>query len=150
MPPTSWLPAEPAARIPLAKVAIATLAAVVAVVVANAIVFFVADAAGAMPDSVTIEDMNGDQAPIGLAAVVFVSIIATIAAGVVFAVISRVSRRPVRLFAIVATVVFVLTLYPPFTIPDIPADMIVALLAMHVVAYGVGVMTLLRVATRRG
>ncbi len=135
-------------RIPLARVALATIAAVVVVVVANSIVFFIADAAGAFPSDVTMENWEGEEEAIGLGAVIFVSTISMIVAGIVLGVVTLVSRRPQRAFSVIAAIVFLLTLYPPFTIPDAPGDMILALLFMHVVAAGLGVLVLLRVATR--
>lgn len=141
-------PAEPTARIPLSRIAVATIAAVVVVVVANSIVFLLADAVGAFPADITMENVSGDEEAIGLGAVIFISTITMIVAGIILAGISLVSRRPQRAFSVLAAIVFLITLYPPFTIPDAPGDMIVALLLMHVIAAGAGVLVLLRVATR--
>jgi hypothetical protein len=138
---------ETSGRVSLSRVAIATVAALVVVVVANSIVFFLADAAGAFPSDVTMENWEGEEEAIGLGAVIFVSAITMIVAGVVLGVITLVSRRPQRVFSVIAAIVFLLTLYPPFTIPDAPGDMILALLFMHVIAAGVGTLILLRLAT---
>jgi hypothetical protein len=144
----STAPADRSSRIPLSRVAIATIAAVIVVVVANSIVYLLADAAGAFPSDVTMENWNGDQEAIGLGAVIFVSAITMIVAGIVLGIVSLVSRRPQRSFSVIAAIVFVISLYPPFTIPDAPGDMILALLFMHVIAAGAGVLILLRLATR--
>lgn len=146
--PIAMLPEEPTSRIPLTRVLIATIAALVAVVVANAALFYIADALGWFPSDVTIEDMNGDNVPLEIGAIVSVSVISMVAAGVVFALVSRFARRPYRSFAIIAGVVFLLSLYTPFTIPDAPAGMIVSLLLMHVVAAVLGVWVLFRVTAR--
>lgn len=132
-----------ASRIAIGKVAIGTIAGAIAATVANAIVFFIADAAGAFPDDVLVESPGGDPAPTGVGTVIFATMTQLVIAGIVFAVIVRFSDRPIRLFWSVAAVVLVLTLALPFTIDDAPGDMLVALLLMHVLAaiVGVGVMT---------
>lgn len=142
------IPEEPASRIPLKRVLVATIAALAAVVVANSVLFLIADALGWFPSDVTIEDMNGDKVPLEIGAIISVSVMSMVLAGVVFGLISRFARKPYRVFAIVAVVVFLLSLYTPFTIPDAPAGMVASLLLMHLVAAVVGVWTLFRVTAR--
>lgn len=132
-----------APRIALGKVAAGVLAGAIAAAVVNAIVFFIADAAGSFPDDVLVESPGGDPAAIGVGTVIFATLSQLVIAGIVFAVITRFSTRPVRLFWYVAAAVLLLTFALPFTIDDAPGDMVVALLLMHFLAavVGVGVMT---------
>jgi Family of unknown function (DUF6069) len=105
--------------------------AAVAAAVANAIVYFVASALGAMPQDVLVEGSG----PITLEPVVFASVIGAVGAVVVFAIVALLARRrPIQTFNIVAALALVLSFYTPFTIPDAPVAMVVALLLMHMVA----------------
>ena len=98
--------------------------------VANAIVYLVASALGAMPQDV---DANG-QGPITLAVVAVMSAQGAVVAAVVYALVGWFARRPVRVFRIVAVVVLVLSFVTPFTIAGAPVTMVVVLLLMHVIA----------------
>ena len=119
-------------RLPLG----ALLAAVVAVV-ANALIYVVASALGVILQSVVLPaPISG---PLSVGPVVIASIIGTVAAAIVFAVIGVAARRPVRLFRIVATVALVLSLVMPATIPGAPIGMILSLMSMHIVAWAASV-----------
>lgn len=74
-----------------------------------------------------------------LGAVVLFSFVPAILAAGFLALLGRFSGRPFRVFTVVVVVVFVLSLYTPFSIPGAPVSMIVALLLMHVVAAAVTV-----------
>ncbi len=131
-------------RIPLRKIAIATIVAAIAAAIVNAIVFLIADAAGAMPESVKVDNPGGGSSSIELATVVTVTIYPLLLAGVLLAVLARFSKRPLQLFWVISAVVLVLSFFEPFVfLDDAPGDMIAALLTMHVVAavVGVGVIT---------
>ena len=108
---------------------------------ANAVVYLVASAVGAMPQDVVV---NG-QGPITLPVVAATSVFGAVAGTVVYALVGRFARRPVRVFRVVAAVALVLSFVPPFTIPGAPAAMIATLLLMHVVAAAavVGLLTTL-------
>ena len=108
------------------------LAALVAAA-ANAVVYLVAAAAGAMPQDIVV---NG-QGPIALPVVATMSAFGAVAGTVVYALVGRFTRRPVRVFRVVADVALVLSFAGPFTIPGAPAAMIATLLLMHVVAAAV-------------
>ncbi len=138
---------EPAGRIPLTKVLLGTVAAIVAAIVVNVIVFFIADVAGAFPDDFRFEAPGGGETTMGLGNVMFSTISYLVIGGVVFAIISRLSSRPVRTFLIVAAVALILSFITPFTIPDAPGGMVAALLVMHVLTAVVAVWVMLRVAT---
>ena len=104
--------------------------AAVAAAVANAVVYFVASALGAMPQDFVVQGSG----PITLAPVVISSLIGAAGAAVVFAVVALLSRRPIRTFRIVAAGVLVLSFATPLTIPGAPLSMILTLELMHVVA----------------
>jgi len=114
------------------------VAATIAACVAAAITYFLADGAGSMPNSVTIEKMGGETAPIGLTDVITSTVFGWVIGGIVLLILRAFTRRPLGIFWIVAIVATVLSLGMPFTIDGAPGDMRVALIAMHVVAAAVG------------
>jgi protein involved in polysaccharide export with SLBB domain len=124
-------------------VPVGLLAALVAAV-ANAVVYLVAASAGAMPQEIVV---NG-QGPITLPVVAALSAQGAVAATIVYALVGRFARRPVRVFRVVAAVVLVLSLVPPFTITGAPISMILALELMHVIA-AVVIVGLLTTMARR-
>lgn len=126
---------------------VALLAALIAAV-ANALVYFVASAVGAISPDVLVPSPTGES-PITVGTVVLASAVGAVGAAVVFAVIGRFARRPVRLLVIVATVVLVLSLFSPATIPGASLGMILSLEAMHLVA-GVSSIGLLATLARKG
>lgn len=142
------LPGEPSERIPLTRILIGTLAAIAAATVATVIVFFIGDAAGAFPDDFRFEAPGGGETALGVGNVIFSTVSYLVVGGIVFAIISRLSRRPVRIFLYVAIAALILSFVQPFTLADAPGDMIAFLLLMHVVAAVVGVWVLLRTAVR--
>ena len=112
----------------------------------NAVVYLVASALGAIPLDVEIPNTGG---PLPLAAVVIFSFVpAVLAAGFLW-LLGRFTRRPFRVFTVVAVVVFVLSLYTPFSIPGVPLAMIVALELMHLVVAAVVVAVLTSLGRRR-
>ena len=115
--------------------------AAISAAVANAAVYFVASALGAMPQDFVVQGSG----PITLAPVVFSSLIGAAGATLVSTVVALLSRRPIRTFRVVALVVLVLSFATPLTIPGAPLSMILTLELMHVVAAVVivGVLTTL-------
>lgn len=130
-------------RPPTARWWVAAPVAAAAAAVANAIVYAAAETAGALPDDVLVSSPGG-QHPIGLAAVLTSSVVAVLGAALLLAVLTRVSRRPMRLFWPIAAVVLVASLGAPLTIPGAPGSMMTTLAFMHVVAAVVGLATLVR------
>ena len=124
-------------------VPIGLLAALVAVV-ANALIYLVATTAGAMLQDVVV---NG-QALITLPMVVTMSVVGTVAGTVVYTLVGRFARRPVRVFRVVAAVALVLSFAGPLTIPGASAAVVATLLLMHVVAAAVIVGLLTTLARR--
>jgi uncharacterized protein DUF6069 len=119
------------------------LAGVVAAAV-NAVIYFIASAAGAIPQTVLVPGMNQ---PITVVLVILNSFVPAILAAVVLALLNRFARRPVRLFRIIAAVLLVISFANPLTIPGAPLAMILTLDLMHIVAAAiiVGVLTTLPV-----
>jgi ABC-type Na+ efflux pump permease subunit len=104
--------------------------ALVVAAAANAVVYLVASSLGAMPQDV---DANG-QGPITLPMVVAMSAVGAVAGTLVYALIGRFARRPVRVFRLVSALALVLSFVGPLTIPGAPAAMVAALLLMHTIA----------------
>jgi hypothetical protein len=132
-------------NIPLGRLALATLAGAVAAAVVNAIVYWIADAAGSLPNDVLVTTPGGEQA-IDLVAVLTMSFIPILVTGVVLAIIDRISRRPFQIFWTISAVALLVSFFSIFGIEDAPGDMIVALMFMHAVAAIVGVGVLSRLA----
>lgn len=116
---------------------------------ANAVVFLVASAVGAMP-RIDVSGLTG-QGPITLGAVVFESFVPALLAAALFALFGRFTHRPVRNFRVLAMVLLVLSFAGPINLPKVPTVMIASLLIMHVVAAVliVGVLTILARKDRR-
>jgi uncharacterized protein DUF6069 len=79
------------------------------------------------------------ESPLTVSLVAITSVIGTLGAAIIFAIIGLFARRPMRLFSIVATVVLVLSFVMPATVPGVPVAMRLSLAVMHVVAWGVSV-----------
>jgi Family of unknown function (DUF6069) len=126
----------------------ATPLAAVAAALANAIVYAIAEAAGALPNSVLVPTVAGDR-PLALGEVVFGSVMSIIGAGIVLALLARLTDRPLRAFWKIAAVVLLISLGSPLTLPDAPGDMVIALTFMHVTAAAVGLPVMTRVARSR-
>jgi hypothetical protein len=62
------------------------------------------------------------------------SFIPAIPAGIILAILTALTSRPVRYFIVISVILLVLSFYTPFTIPDVIMPMIVALNLMHVTA----------------
>jgi len=104
--------------------------ALVLAAAANAVLYLVTSSLGAMPQDV---DANG-QGPITLPMVVAMSAVGAVVGTLVYAVVGRFARRPVRVFRLVSALALVLSFVGPFTIPGAPAAMVGALLLMHTIA----------------
>ncbi|MEO7908045.1 MAG: DUF6069 family protein [Roseiflexaceae bacterium] len=132
--------ASPTERIDLGRLWWASLLAGLSAMVANVLVYFIASAAGAIPSSVLIPGMNQ---PITAMLVGLSSFVPAILAAIFLALLNRFSRRPVRLFRIIAAVLLVISFASPATFPGAPLAMILALSLMHIVAAAiiVGVLT---------
>lgn len=115
------------------RFALVGLSTIVAAVLANIVVYYVGrTVVGYDPAFVILQSVGTP---------IFFTVIPAIGATAIYAALLRFSRRPARTFAIIATVVFVVTLIPDFTlIPGSPgesAGQTAVLVTMHVVAAAV-------------
>lgn len=138
---------SPPRRIPLMKILMGTIAAIVVATVVNVIVFYIGDAAGAFPNDFRFSAPGGSETSLGVSNVIFSTILYLAIGGIVFAIINRLSSRPVRIFIYVAAVACALSFIQPFTLEDAPGDMVAFLLIMHLLAGVIGVWVMTRVAT---
>lgn len=115
---------------------VAPIAAVVSALI-NVVLYFIGSAAGIMDNSVGVPSPSGVE-PITVIPVIISSIIPTLLAGVVLALLNRFTNNPLRIYGIITIVLFVVTLANPFmAIPNIPIGMGIWLNLMHVVVAGV-------------
>ena len=138
--------AIPTERIALGRLWWASLLAGIGAIVANVLIYFIASAAGAIPQSVLIPGMNQ---PITVVLVILNSFVPAILAAVLLALLNRFTRRPVRIFRIIAAVLLVLSFANPLTLPGAPLAMILALDLMHIVAAAIIVGVLTTVPVKR-
>jgi hypothetical protein len=117
----------------ISAIAAATALAAVVAVAANTAIRAVAIAVFDIPQP--------EFEPLELRAVVISTLAGVVAAGLAFAVVTRVASDPVRTFRIVAAVALVLSLWPPLSLgladppenPGTDAGSVGTLMAMHVV-----------------
>jgi uncharacterized protein DUF6069 len=114
------------------------LLAALAAAVANTLVYFAASALGTVSQGVLLPSPMGIS-PLTVGLVATTSVIGTVGAAIVFAILGLLARRPARLFRIVATVMLVLSFAMPATVPGVPLAMRVSPAVMHVVAWAVSV-----------
>ena len=124
---------------------VAPLTALVAAV-ANGLVYLVASAVGAIPSDFVI---SGPETSLTLGMVVATTIAPALLGAVVFALLGRFTRRPVRNFVVLSAVLLVLSFVTPLTIPGAPFSMVLALELMHVVAAAAVVGLLTKMAASR-
>lgn len=116
---------------------VAPLAAIAAAAI-NAVMFFIGKATGLISDTVLIAPRNE---PISLIPVLISSILPTLLAGGVLALLNRFVSAPLRVFNIIAVVLLILSFVQPFAmIPNVPAGMGIWLDIMHVVVGGIVVL----------
>src|SRR5262245_66087465 len=92
-------------RIDLGRLWWASLLAGLGATVANAVVYFIAAAAGAIPQTVLVPTINNQPAPLTILLVMINSFVPALVAGVLLALLNRFVRRQVRVFRIIAAVV---------------------------------------------
>jgi hypothetical protein len=120
------------------RIATATALAAVAAVIANVLLRALAVAVFDIPQP-EFEELN-------LRPVILSTLGGVIAAGLVYALIARLTEDPARPFVIVAAVALLLSLIAPLTLddPDADADAVGTLIAMHILAAAISVPVLLR------
>jgi hypothetical protein len=127
-----------AETVALRRLPIAGSIAVIGAVTANALVYLVASALGAMPQDVVVRAGQ----PITLGAAAGTTLMSVACAVAVFALLSRFTSRPITIFRVVALLVLALSFLPPFTLAGAPLAMIAALEIMHVAAAAISIYTL--------
>lgn len=115
----------------LKKILWAAPVAGVAAAIANALIYFIAHAMGAIPDEGVIP--TADQ-PITVVPVLIASFFPAIIAGALLAILALVTEKAIKVFIFISTLLLVLSFYMPFTIPEAFGSMILVLNLMHVVA----------------
>jgi len=116
---------------------VAPLAAISSAAI-NAVLYFIGDATGLMDKAVGMPGPDGSVQAITLVPVIMSSIIPTLIAAGVLALLNRFTENPIRIYGIVTIVLFVVTLANPFMgIPNIPLSMGLWLIVMHAVVAGV-------------
>jgi hypothetical protein len=133
-------------RIALGRLWWASLLAGIGAVIVNVVIFFLASAAGAIPQTVLVPGVNQ---PVTVVPVILQSFVPAIPAGVLLALLNRFTRRPIRIFRIVAAILLVISFANPFTIPGAPLEMILVLNFMHIVAAAIIVGVLTTVPVKR-
>ncbi len=116
---------------------VAPLAALASAAI-NAVLYFIGDATGLMDEAIGIPGPDGALQPITLLPVIMSSIIPTLIAAGVLALLNRFTENPLRIYGIVTLILFVVTLGNPFfSIPNIPLSMGIWMDLMHAVVAGV-------------
>lgn len=123
----------------------ATPVAGLAAAAANAVLFFIFEALGAIPADIIVP--NAGQ-PITVVPVMMASFMPAIVAGILLALLAAFTAKPVKIFLIITTVVLILSFYTPFSIPEVIMPMILALNLMHIVAAVVIAWLLIRLSRR--
>lgn len=129
-------------KVSLGRILQAGLMAGVVAAVVNVVIFLIGSAMGFFPSSV----ITPAGQPLSLAPVIMMSLIPSIVAGGVYALIARFARNPSQIFLWVAAAVFVLMFFGPFSIKGATTGMIVSLEIMHVVVAGLCVYFLTRLS----
>jgi Family of unknown function (DUF6069) len=107
-----------------------TVGAGIVAAIINAILFLVVG----IPADQVVDRGNGATETIGLMNVIMASIIPTVIAGVVFAVIAKFVPKPFLVFNIIALLVFLFTFFGPLnSIPKASNSTLILLEVMHVV-----------------
>ena len=120
----------------------AGLIAGVASALVNATLYLITSALGFFPGNV----LTPAGQPCSLAPVIIVSLVSSLGAAAVYALLVRYTANPKRIFMWVAAVVFVLMFFNPFMLQGAPPSMIVSLEIMHGVVAGFSIYLLTRLS----
>lgn len=116
-----------------------TAIAVITTIVVNLVIYFVADAAGWIPETLP---ENAEQ--FGIPAIILYTALPLLAGGVLLSFLVMWTTHPVIMFALIAAVVFIASLFAPLSIAGAETSFRAVLVAMHVVAAVLGTFLLLR------
>ena len=123
---------------------VSPLAGLVAAVI-NAVLFYIGTATGAIPADLIIPNAGK---PLTVIPVIIASFVPAIAAGLVLALLNRFTKRPLRIFNIIAVILLLFSFSSPFSIPGVPVGMIIMLNLMHIVVAGAVLVAFNRLANR--
>ena len=113
--------------------------AAITTVVLNLILYFIADAAGWIPDNLT-----GNAENFGIPAIIISTIIPIVLGGILLSLLLSWTSHPVIMFSLIAAVTFIASLSAPLTVSGAETSFQAVLVAMHVITAGVGTVILLR------
>lgn len=116
-------PTEPS--IEQRRIPAAGLAAIIATISANVVVYLLARAVGAIPD-----DLPEGMSMFGIGAIVFITILTLTIATIAMWGFARFSTMPIRNFTTLTIIVFVTSLPPVFGL-DISMEFTITLVTMH-------------------
>ncbi len=137
-----------AARVAWARLAWATPLAAIVAVAGTEGVYGVASASGLVDGGVVLPSLIG-MGPLTLASASVTALVASLGASVLLGLLAATTRRPVRIFRIVASALALASLSMPATIPGPSAAMRLTMVAMHVVMWAVSVGVLATLASQR-
>ncbi len=142
---TTTVVPTPSERVSLKRLLWAGPLAIVLALIANGLVRAIA---------LAVLDIPADFVPLQTPAFIGLTVVLLLGAIVTFAVIGRLSRRPVRTFQIVAAIVLVLSFLPDIGLlvsgaPGATLPGVLTLMLMHVIAAGVVVWVLGRFAVEQ-
>ncbi len=98
-----------------------------AAVITNVIIFFIFKSAGIFTDTILIDG----KVPLTVLPVVFSSIVPTLIAALVFFLFEKFSSKGYRNFSILSVVLVILSLFSPFSIPNVTTGFALGLDVMH-------------------
>lgn len=128
-------------RVRLRRVFGATAATLIAAIAVTAVVYEAAGAAGLVDRGVLLPSPLG-FGPLSLASVAITTLIATLGAGALLAILAGTTRRPVRFFRIASTILALASLSMPASIPGPSIGMRLVLPTMHVGVWAAAVTVL--------
>ena len=108
------------------------LAGVIAAIV-NVFIYFIAKASGGVSNTVLLPGGK----PLGIAPVIFSSVIPAILAALLLFTLGKFTSDPIRIVTIIAAIVLLVSFGGPFGIPGLPFGTRFTLALMHLVAGGV-------------
>ncbi|OLS25129.1 MAG: hypothetical protein HeimC2_20010 [Candidatus Heimdallarchaeota archaeon LC_2] len=107
------------------------LAVIVIAISINSFIYFIADQFDVFSDEVINPSTKN---PIPVSEIIFVSIIQMVLGIMGFAIAPEITKKPVRLFRIIAIIFLLLSFSMPFRVEGANVFVIISLMLMHVVA----------------